>query len=429
MAADLIGFDPNPPSISHIQNPNSHPISDPNSSSTPTSSNQIPNILDNNLISRDENPVFSSFNSNNNCNINNNISKNHNDASAASPSFSSSFWSNSTQKPPTSGFETLHTNFKQHGPVAKELSDFLQKSADHEKSFGNNLLKLSSGLTRLCCREDENSQLVYPANHGNSASPLFNPMKSLTDKLSRCHIDMSMRLTDLTKEIKRYQNDEIVKNSKSIQKHFWSPGQSKLKKFQKAHDDVLTVRRKSRKHLQKSGKSENAETSVSETESNTLGSTNMNNTISSLNLEVPDKFNKDANRVFNEFNTESLKFQSHYESTLAEVESQERAHLKHVRDFLEKYVNLVENHNVRVKSTYEQFQTELKVRDEEYLLRKFTTVRQTGGCKPKKLLDVSEVMAFGTGTCGGGSERPSKTSSSEAQSRGMLDLFKTLETD
>jgi len=230
---------------------------------------------------------------------------------------------------------------------------------------------------------------------------------------------MSMRLTDLTKEIKRYQNDEIVKNSKSIQKHFWTPGQNKLKNFKKAHDDVLTVRRKSRKHLQKSGKSENAETSVSETESNTLGSSTMNNTISSLNLEVPDKFNKDANRVFNEFNTESSKFQVHYESTLAEVESQERAHLKHVRDFLEKYVNLVENHNVRVKSTYEQFQSELKVRDEEYLLRKFTTVRQTGGCKPKKLVDVSEVMAFGTGTGGAGSERPSKTSSSEAQSRGI----------
>jgi hypothetical protein len=417
MAADLIGFDPNPPSISHIQNPNSHP----NLSSTPTSSNQIPNILDNNFISRDENPVFSSFNSNNNCNINNNtnnISQNNNNDST--PSFSSSFWSNSPQKPPASGFETLHTNFKQHGPVAKELSDFLQKSADHEKSFGNNLLKLSSGLTRLCCREDENNQFVYPTGHGNSASPLFNPIKSLTDKLSRCHIDMSMRLTDLTKEIKRYQNDEIVKNSKSVQKQIWTPGQAKLKKFQKAHDDVLSVRRKSRKHLQKSGKSEKSENeaSVSETESNTLGST-MNNTISSINLEVPDKFNKDANRVFNEFNTESSKFQAHYESTLAEVEVQERAHLKHVRDFLEKYVNLVENHNVRVKSTYEQFQTELKVRDEEYLLRKFTTVRQTGGCKPKKMVDVSEVMAFGTGTGGVSSERPSKTSSSEAQSRGI----------
>ncbi|XP_056018718.1 F-BAR domain only protein 2-like isoform X2 [Ostrea edulis] len=111
-------------------------------------------------------------------------------------SFGDHFWGEKNN-----GFFVLNHNMKQGQTSSKEFIDFLRESCSVEETYSKLLNKLAKSVSNN--------------THAGTFAPFWNVLKTLAEKISTLHVQLVHSLTDLIKDVSRY-NDEQSKKSKAV---------------------------------------------------------------------------------------------------------------------------------------------------------------------------------------------------------------------
>nr|XP_022313423.1 F-BAR domain only protein 2-like isoform X3 [Crassostrea virginica] len=110
--------------------------------------------------------------------------------------FADHFWGEKNN-----GFFVLNHNMKQGQTSSKEFIDFLRESCNVEETYSKLLNKLAKSISN--------------STHAGTFAPFWNVLKTLAEKISTLHVQLVHSLTDLMKDVARY-NEEQSKKNKSV---------------------------------------------------------------------------------------------------------------------------------------------------------------------------------------------------------------------
>ncbi|KAK1883553.1 F-BAR domain only protein 2, partial [Dissostichus eleginoides] len=107
------------------------------------------------------------------------------------------------------GFDVLYHNMK-HGQISsKELTDFIRERSTIEEAYARSMTKLAKSAGNF-------SQL-------GTFAPVWDVVKTSTEKLASCHMELVRKLQELIKEVQKYVEEQAKAHKKH--RHSASPSQ------------------------------------------------------------------------------------------------------------------------------------------------------------------------------------------------------------
>ncbi|KAF3849357.1 hypothetical protein F7725_015854 [Dissostichus mawsoni] len=114
------------------------------------------------------------------------------------PYFLENFWGEKNN-----GFDVLYHNMK-HGQISsKELTDFIRERSTIEEAYARSMTKLAKSAGNF-------SQL-------GTFAPVWDVVKTSTEKLASCHMELVRKLQELIKEVQKYTKEEVASTLEAVQ--------------------------------------------------------------------------------------------------------------------------------------------------------------------------------------------------------------------
>lgn len=129
---------------------------------------------------------------------------------AEAPTFRNSFWGQDHK-----GFEVLYSSLKSAPSATKEIADFVREVAIQYDQLAKNLARLGK-------QEKTNTQHIL-------LSPIWKILKSTTEKSGAAHNELSAKLTEISREMRKYAEDDCRERYKPYKKQLVATGQSTSK--------------------------------------------------------------------------------------------------------------------------------------------------------------------------------------------------------
>ncbi|KAI4816613.1 hypothetical protein KUCAC02_008930 [Chaenocephalus aceratus] len=112
------------------------------------------------------------------------------------PYFLENFWGEKNN-----GFDVLYHNMK-HGQISsKELTDFIRERSTIEEAYARSMTKLAKSAGNF-------SQL-------GTFAPVWDVVKTSTEKLASCHMELVRKLQELIKEVQKYVEEQAKAHKKT----------------------------------------------------------------------------------------------------------------------------------------------------------------------------------------------------------------------
>ncbi|XP_040846672.1 F-BAR domain only protein 1 [Ochotona curzoniae] len=260
--------------------------------------------------------------------------------------FSEHFWGEKNH-----GFEVLYHSVKQ-GPVStKELADFIRERATIEETYSKAMAKLS--------------KLASNGTPVGTFAPLWEVFRVSSDKLALCHLELTRKLQDLTKDVLHYGEEQLKSHKKCKEEVVGTldavqvlAGVSQL--LPKSRENYLSKCMDQERLRRESGSQKEVDKAEIKTK----------------------KAAECLRRSVDKYNSARADFEQKMLDSVLRFQAMEETHLRHMKALLGSYVHSVEDTHVQIGQVHEEFKQNIENVSVEMLLRKFAESKGTGREKP-----------------------------------------------
>jgi len=267
--------------------------------------------------------------------------------------FSKNFWGEKGQ-----GFSVLCNNLKHSQNSIKALQECIKDRANTENDFAKNLTKLAKSSTPT-----HNSTL-------GSFSPMFDILRSMSEKMSSCHMDTVTKLTEINKELGKYQ-EEYKAKTKSM-KETISSTQDAIHQVHVATTAVTKSKEKYHNQCHLVEKMKNDEG------------------FSSKEIEkVESKIKKledDYRANIEKHKKHRINYDSKMNHGCDKFQEVEEFHLEKMKKILDKYVLSFENASILISQVHREIRSKVEENSTRELINKHCKSKGTGVKRPPPLL-------------------------------------------
>ncbi|XP_015594432.1 F-BAR domain only protein 2 isoform X6 [Cephus cinctus] len=260
------------------------------------------------------------------------------------------------------GFDVLYHNMK-HGVVAsKELAEFLRERSTIEE----NNYKLLSKVAK---------QASNSSSSQGTFAPVWAALRGAAEKLAGLHLQMAQRVSDLIKDVSKYA-DELHKKHKAVKEE----ESSTLEVVQSIQGITITLQKAKDTCLQRGLELEKLK----------------KDNASQRELEKAEvKFKKaqdDYKALVDKYTAVRNDFVSKMTQACKRFQDVEEAHLKHMKEFLNTYADVLQANHEQVGQVHIDFKRQCLDMTVDKLLEQFVQSKYTGFEKPG-VIEYEEVMA------------------------------------
>ncbi|CAH1153512.1 unnamed protein product [Phaedon cochleariae] len=262
------------------------------------------------------------------------------------------------------GFDVLYHNMKYGLVASKEFADFLRERSNVEENNSKLLSKLAKQAGSCCV-------------HGTFA-PLWQVLKTSAERLSALHMQMVQKVSDLVKEVSKYAEDlqkkhKLVKEEESGTLDAVQLMQNITLNVQKSKD-TYTQRGLDLERLQKDS------TSAKEIEK------------AEQKLK---KAHEDYKSFLEKYSSIKEDFEKKMSVTCKNFQELEVNHLGHMKEFLNKYAEVIEWTHEQMGHVHREFRQQCVELTVDQLLEQFVHSKSTGLERPGTL-DLDDPLTSPT---------------------------------
>ncbi|XP_076751487.1 F-BAR domain only protein 2 isoform X11 [Xylocopa sonorina] len=284
------------------------------------------------------------------------------------------------------GFNVLYHNMK-HGAVAsKELAEFLKERSTIEENNYKVLSKLAK-------------QAGSSSSTQGTFAPVWAALRGAAEKLAGLHLQMAQRVTELIKDVSKY-TDELHKKHKAVKEE----ESSTMEVVQSIQSITVTLHKAKDMRMQKGLELEKLR----------------KDNASQKELEKAEiKFKKaqdDYKTLVNKYMVIRNDFQTKMTQACRRFQDVEEAHLKHMKEFLNIYTDVLQSNHEQVGQVHIDFKRQCLDMTVDKLLEQFVQSKYTGFEKPG-IFEYEEVIT-GLGEVTGQSQVESNTETPKETSKG-----------
>lgn len=247
------------------------------------------------------------------------------------------------------GFDVLYHNMKNGQLSSKELSEYIQERSSIEEMNW----KAFSKLSKLNC-----------CGLGTFA-PLWAFLRSSAERLSNLHLDMYQKLLELAKEVTKY-TDELHKKHRTVKEE----ESRTLEIVRTMHTTKQTLQKAKDTYQQKSLELEKLK----------------NENSSPKDIEKAEvKFKKsqeDYKGLVAKYSATKVEFEEKMTQACKHFQDVEEAHLKQMKEFLNKYAEVTEKNHDLIGQVHIEFKRKCMEMTVDKLLEQFVLNKYTGLEKP-----------------------------------------------
>ncbi|XP_039297957.1 F-BAR domain only protein 2 [Nilaparvata lugens] len=285
--------------------------------------------------------------------------------------FSDYFWGDKNN-----GFDVLYHNMKYGLVASKELTEFLRERSNIEENNSKLLGKLAKQAGGGCMQ--------------GTFAPLWQVLRSTAEKLASIHLQMVQKVADLVKDVSKYA-DELQKKHKTVKDEEGGT----LEVVQAIQSTSATLQKAKDTYNQKvieyeKLKRENA---------------------SPRDLEKAEvklrKAQEDYKALVEKYSVVKEDFEKKMSQACKHFQEVEEDHLKHMKEFLNTYADLVEANHDLIGQVHVDFKRQCLEMTVENLLEQFVRNKYTGVDKPgAKELEEVNIGLIGDGSLIAASREP-----------------------
>ncbi|XP_075219582.1 F-BAR domain only protein 2 isoform X2 [Lycorma delicatula] len=291
--------------------------------------------------------------------------------------FNDYFWGDKNN-----GFDVLYHNMKYGLVASKELADFLRERSNIEENNSKLLGKLAKQAGGGCVQ--------------GTFAPLWHVLRTTAEKLATLHLQMVQKVSDLVKEVTKYA-DELHKKHKTVKEEEGGT----LEVVEAIKSTSLILQKAKDNYTQKGMeldklKKENA---------------------SPRDLEKAEvklkKAQEDYKLLVEKYSAVKEDFEKKMSLACKHFQEVEEDHLKHMKEFLSTYADLVESNHDLIGEVHIEFKRQCMELTVEKLLEQFVLSKYTGLEKPGVMefeeFTVSATSGQGTVTDTSGDNKASSS--------------------
>ncbi|XP_050482282.1 F-BAR domain only protein 2 isoform X10 [Bombus huntii] len=250
------------------------------------------------------------------------------------------------------GYDVLYHNMK-HGAVAsKELAEFLKERSTIEENNYKVLSKLAK-------------QAGSSSSTQGTFAPIWAALRGAAEKLAGLHLQMAQRVTELIKDVSKY-TDELHKKHKAVKEE----ESSTLEVVQSIQNITVTLHKAKDMRMQKGLELEKLR----------------KDNASQKELEKAEiKFKKaqdDYKTLVDKYMGIRNDFQTKMTQTCRRFQYVEETHLKHMKEFLNIYADVLQSNHEQVGQVHIDFKRQCSDMTVDKLLEQFVQSKYTGFEKP-----------------------------------------------
>ncbi|XP_043579640.1 F-BAR domain only protein 2 isoform X7 [Bombus pyrosoma] len=250
------------------------------------------------------------------------------------------------------GYDVLYHNMK-HGAVAsKELAEFLKERSTIEENNYKVLSKLAK-------------QAGSSSSTQGTFAPVWAALRGAAEKLAGLHLQMAQRVTELIKDVSKY-TDELHKKHKAVKEE----ESSTLEVVQSIQNITVTLHKAKDMRMQKGLELEKLR----------------KDNASQKELEKAEiKFKKaqdDYKTLVDKYMGIRNDFQTKMTQTCRRFQYVEETHLKHMKEFLNIYADVLQSNHEQVGQVHIDFKRQCSDMTVDKLLEQFVQSKYTGFEKP-----------------------------------------------
>ncbi|XP_042158447.1 F-BAR domain only protein 2 isoform X9 [Oncorhynchus tshawytscha] len=262
------------------------------------------------------------------------------------PYFLQNFWGEKNN-----GFDVLYHNMK-HGQISsKELTEFIRERATIEEVYARSMTKLAKSAGNF-------SQL-------GTFAPVWDVIKTSTEKLASCHLELVRKLQELIKDVQKYVDDQAKAHKKTKEEVA-----STLESVQTIQTTGVA--------LQKSKENYNAKT-VEQERLRKEGATQRD--VDKAGVKA-----KKATETYKGFVEKYATAKSEFEQKMAETAQKfqdiEESHIIHMKDIIQSYTQSVDETHVQIGEVRIEFERNMENTSVEGLIQKLSDSKGTGKERP-----------------------------------------------
>uniref|UniRef100_A0A8C8IDL9 F-BAR domain only protein 2 n=1 Tax=Oncorhynchus tshawytscha TaxID=74940 RepID=A0A8C8IDL9_ONCTS len=252
------------------------------------------------------------------------------------------------------GFDVLYHNMK-HGQISsKELTEFIRERATIEEVYARSMTKLAKSAGNF-------SQL-------GTFAPVWDVIKTSTEKLASCHLELVRKLQELIKDVQKYVDDQAKAHKKTKEEVA-----STLESVQTIQTTGVA--------LQKSKENYNAKT-VEQERLRKEGATQRD--VDKAGVKA-----KKATETYKGFVEKYATAKSEFEQKMAETAQKfqdiEESHIIHMKDIIQSYTQSVDETHVQIGEVRIEFERNMENTSVEGLIQKLSDSKGTGKERPGKI--------------------------------------------
>ncbi|XP_033978706.1 LOW QUALITY PROTEIN: F-BAR domain only protein 2 [Trematomus bernacchii] len=262
------------------------------------------------------------------------------------PYFLENFWGEKNN-----GFDVLYHNMK-HGQISsKELTDFIRERSTIEEAYARSMTKLAKSAGNF-------SQL-------GTFAPVWDVVKTSTEKLASCHMELVRKLQELIKEVQKYVEEQAKAHKKT---------KEEVASTLEAVQNIQTTSQA----LQKSKEIYNAKT-VEQERLRKEGATQRD--VDKAGVKA-----KKATETYKSYVEKYAAAKSEFEQKMAETAQKfqdiEENHTLHMKEIIQSYSQSVDETHVQIGEVQNEFVRNVENTSVESLIQKLAESKGTGKERP-----------------------------------------------
>eukprot|EP00095_Tigriopus_kingsejongensis_P003164 snap_masked-scaffold1154_size58699-processed-gene-0.4 protein:Tk03164 transcript:snap_masked-scaffold1154_size58699-processed-gene-0.4-mRNA-1 annotation:"fch domain only protein 2-like isoform 2" len=280
------------------------------------------------------------------------------------------------------GFSVLYHNLKNGATAAKELADFLKELSKVQEDAAKSHLKIVK-------------QFGQSGGSTGTFAPILVAWKGAAERLATLHHAWTLKLNDLIKEVLKYVDDQHrvhkkVKEEESATADAVKLFQDTVGALQKAKDVYKQRHLELEKHRREGASAKETEKSEAKLK----------------------RAQDDYKTLVDKFNGIRDDFESKMVSSTQRFQTAEATHLGQMREFVEAYCLIVDDHHHQQSRIHQGFQIELSTLGVNDLLMNFIRAKTTGQDRPGAVDFEEERMSLTSGAVGPPSDVSDKSGNS-----------------
>ncbi|KAI4816612.1 hypothetical protein KUCAC02_008930 [Chaenocephalus aceratus] len=262
------------------------------------------------------------------------------------PYFLENFWGEKNN-----GFDVLYHNMK-HGQISsKELTDFIRERSTIEEAYARSMTKLAKSAGNF-------SQL-------GTFAPVWDVVKTSTEKLASCHMELVRKLQELIKEVQKYVEEQAKAHKKT---------KEEVASTLEAVQNIQTTSQA----LQKSKEIYNAKT-VEQERLRKEGATQRD--VDKAGVKA-----KKATETYKSYVEKYAAAKSEFEQKMAETAQKfqdiEENHTLHMKEIIQSYSQSVDETHVQIGEVQNEFVRNVENTSVDSLIQKLAESKGTGKERP-----------------------------------------------